>query len=72
MTNESELIGFVADITKRWNDFQKSQQLENASLHICPDQTWISVEHEQLDKDLAPMGVLIRKSPACHQIIVKI
>lgn len=70
---ESELVGFLADITKQFTEFQKFHRelLENASLHICPDQSWISVEHET---DTTPNNpqYIIRKSPACHQIIVKI
>ena len=44
-------------------------ELQLASFHFAPDGAWIAVEHEEL---LAISERLIRKSPACSQILLKL
>lgn len=49
------------------------------SIHITPDSSWISIEHQEQITGYAhcqgadePLTSLIRLPPSCHQIITKI
>jgi hypothetical protein len=42
-------------------------KLPALSLHIAPDMSYISNEHESL-----PNGFIARKSPACIEVLVKL
>lgn len=46
----------------------KALDVANLSVHLSPDGSWIALEHEY---DFSG-NMLIRKSPACHEILLKI
>ena len=53
---------------------QKDIKLTDLSLHVTPDSSWISAEHEVeiTDPTLRNTDRLIRKAPSCHQILLKL
>lgn len=61
---QSLLIRFTQEFAAKIHE----QKLTDLSLHISPDISYISSEHE---KDITT-GYLIRKSPACYQTLLKL
>jgi len=67
---ETVLQSFLMRKATEWQQYVKEypELLEHASYHIAPDGAWIAVEHEfDISHD-----IILRKSPACSQLITKI
>jgi hypothetical protein len=64
----TKLQALLIDYVTKFVALQRELKLTDLSVHIAPDSSWISVEHDlNLDRD-----ILERKSPACHQILLKL
>lgn len=72
------LQSYMCEQALLWRQLQRTiPGVELASMHICPDSAWISIEHEKQEHK-AEQGCLIevnkvtRLSPACHILVAKI
>lgn len=51
----------------------KALGLDNLSVHLSPDGSWIALEHDAISPgNTTGPQYLVRKSPACHEILLKI
>lgn len=79
MTTEEQIVleSLLIRTTEMLAGYRREypELLNTASFHFSPDSAWISNEHEVLSTEHANGQnnvTVIRKSPACHEILLKI
>ena len=84
ITPEQELVlqSFLARKAQEWQEYVKEypELLSLASYHIAPDGGYIAIEHERQEvmidseqhQDTLMTDIIIRKSPACTNVITKL
>jgi len=63
----SELQGLLIDTQLKLKALMFRYGVDAVSLHVCPDIMYAAFEHEEVCT-----GVVTRRPPACHELIVKV
>ena len=73
LEQSTKLQALLIATSLEFYETQRDIKLTDLSLHVTPDSSWISAEHEQtpVQTKYDPI-ILTRKAPSCHQILLKL